>query len=75
MGKIFLEKIINKEFGDLTVDELKVIVNSGEIFSLNKTYTKVLEKVINKGKVEDKEKIIIALQEGLPSAFVLLSNL
>lgn len=75
MGKMFLEKIINKEFGDLTVDELKVIVNSNEIFSLNKTYTKVLEKVIKNGKVEDKEKIIAVLQEGLPSPFVLLSNL
>lgn len=76
MSKTFLEKIINKEFENLTVDELKIIVNNGEIFSLNKTNTKVLEKAINKGNTEDdKDKIITVLQEGLPSAFVLLSNL
>lgn len=76
MSKTFLEKIINKEFGDLTVDELKVIVKSSEIFSLNKTNTKILEKCINKGNVEkNRDKIITVLQEGLPSVFVLLSNL
>jgi hypothetical protein len=76
INEMFLEKIIRKEFGSLTVDELKVIANNVEVFSLNKTNTKILEKIIGKGNLEgDRDKIITVLQEGLPSAFVLLSNL
>ena len=46
INEMFLEKIIRKEFGSLTVDELKVIANNVEVFSLNKTNTKILEKII-----------------------------
>ena len=76
MSERFIEKLTSKEFGDLTVYELNAIIKNREVFSLNKTNTKVLEKVINKGNIEDnKDKISDILQEGLPSIFVLLSNL
>ena len=76
MSNQFLDKLINKDFGNLTIDEIKAIISNDAIFSLNKTNTKVLTKIIETGSIEaDKEKIISVLQEGLPSTFVLLSNL
>ena len=76
MSEMFLDKLINKEFGDLTIDELKVIISNSVVFSLNKTDTKALERIVEKGSIEtDKDKVVSILQEGLPSVFVLLSNL
>ena len=45
MSEMFLDKLINKEFGDLTIDELKVIISNSVVFSLNKTDTKALERI------------------------------
>ena len=36
MGEILLKKIIDKDFGELTIDEVKVIINQDSIFSINK---------------------------------------
>lgn len=76
MSEILLDKLINKKFGDLTADELKVIIANEEVFPLKKTDAKALKRIVEKGNVDaDKEKITSILQEGLPSVFVILSNL
>ena len=76
MSNQFLEKLLNKDFEKLTIDEIKAIISNDVIFSLNKSNTKVLTKIIEKGNIEaDRDKLISVLQEGLPSTFVLLSNL
>ena len=76
MSEMFLDKLINKEFGNLTLNELRAIISNREVFSLNKTDTKVLERIVNKGKLEeDRDKVVSTLEEGLPLAFVILSNL
>jgi hypothetical protein len=59
MSEMFLDKLINKEFGNLTLNELRAIICNREVFSLNKTDTKVLERIVNKGKLEeDREKVV-----------------
>lgn len=76
MSELFLKKLLKRAFEDLTIDELKLIINNDSVFSLSKKDTKVLEKIISKNSFEtDKDKIVSVLQEGLPSSFVLLSNL
>lgn len=76
MSEVFLNKLINKTFGDLTTDELKAIIGNSAVFSLNKTDTKTLKRIVKKGSIEtDKDKVVAILREGLPSVFVLLSNL
>ena len=52
-----------------------ITINSA-VFSLNKTDTKTLKRIVKKGSIEtDKDKVVAILREGLPSVFVLLSNL
>ena len=76
MGEAFLKKLITREFADLTVDELRLIVNNGEVFPLTKKDTKTLEKIIADNTIEDnKEKVAKVLQKGLPTTFWILSNL
>ena len=76
MREIFLKKLIKKEFSNLTTEELRLIVNNTEIFPLTNKDIKALEKIINGDSLEEnKDKVAFILQEGLPSAFVILSNL
>ena len=76
MSKMFLDKLINKKYVALTTDELKVIISNSAVFSLNKTDTKALAKIVERDRVEaDRDKVVSVLQKGLPSTFVLLSNL
>ena len=76
MSEIFIKKILDKDFGSLTIEELKVIINCDSVFSLSKKDKKVLDKVIEDNNLEnDKDKIINTLKEGLPNSFALLSSL
>jgi hypothetical protein len=76
MGEILLKKIIDKDFGELTIDEVKVIINQASIFSINKKDKKVLEKFIEENSFEtNKDKVIYILKEGLPNSFAILSAL
>ena len=76
MSEIFIKKILDKDFGALTLDELQVIINSDSVFSLSKKDKKVLEKAVNEKDLEkNKDNIIAVLKEGLPNAFVILSAL
>ena len=52
MGETFLRKIINKDFGVLTVDEVKVIITQDNVFSINKKDKKVLEKFVEENSFE-----------------------
>ena len=51
MGETFLRKIIDKDFGALTVEEVKVIIVQDNIFSISKKDKKILEKFM-KPRVE-----------------------
>lgn len=76
MSKLFLKKIIDRAFSDLTGEELKVIINNNLIFQLNKKDTKALEKIFDSNTLdENKDKVALILQDGLPSTFVILNNL
>ena len=76
MGETFLRKILDKDFGGLSVDELKVIINQDSIFTISKKDKKTLEKIIEDGSLDtNKDKIITTLKEGLPNVFAILSSL
>ena len=45
MREVFLKKLLNKEFGDLTNDEIKLIMKYDSIFSLNKKDKIILGKI------------------------------
>ena len=51
MGETFLRKIIDKGFGTLTVDEVKVIITQDNVFSISKKDKKVLEKFIEENSM------------------------
>ena len=75
MGETFLRKIIDKDFGALTVDEVKVIITQDNVFSISKKDKKVLEKFVEKNSFEtNKDKVISILKEELPNSFVILSS-
>lgn len=76
MGEILLKKIIDKDFGELTIDEVKAIINQDSIFSINKKDKKVLEKFIEENSFEiNKDKVSSILKDGLPNSFAILSAL
>lgn len=76
MERIIIEKIIHKDFGALTAEELKAIINNDDIFLLSKNDKKILKKFIdNHNAEENKDKLNTILKEGLPNGFVILSNL
>mgnify|MGYP003307190574 CR=1 FL=1 len=76
MGETFLRKIIDKDLGELTIDEVKVIINQDNIFSINKKDKKVLEKFIEENSFEiNKDKVSSILKDGLPNSFAILSAL
>jgi hypothetical protein len=76
MGEILLKKIIDKDFGELTIDEVKVIINQDSIFSINKKDKKVLEKFIEENSFEiNKDKVSSILKDGLLNSFAILSAL
>ena len=61
---------------ELNVEELKLIINNDNVFSLSKKDKKVLEKIIeNNSLISNTNKIVSTLQEGLPSLFEVLNNL
>ena len=72
----FLDKLLGKHFDELNVEELKLIINNDNVFSLSKKDKKVLEKIIeNNSLISNTNKIVSTLQEGLPSLFEVLNNL
>ena len=76
MSEIFLKKILDKDFGALTAEELKVIIAHDNIFPISKKDKKALEKIIEDGITElNKNKMVATLKEGLPHSYVILSYL
>ncbi len=76
MSEMFLKNILDKDFGALTVEELRVIANYDSIFSISKKDKKVLDKVIDDNDLgTNQDKIISVLKEGLPNSFAILSSL
>ncbi len=74
--KNILQKMRKKEFENFTLEELKLIINNENIFSLRKIDKKALEKLIEKNNIdENKDKITAILQEALPPAMTILNNL
>ena len=52
MGETFLRKIIDKDFGALIVDEVKVIITQDNVFSISKKDKKILEKFVEENSFE-----------------------
>ena len=48
MKRIIIEKIIHKDFGALTAEELKAIMNNDDIFLLSKKDKKILKPYTKK---------------------------
>ena len=76
MSKEFFKKIIDRDFSNLTIDELRAIIASNSVFELNKKNTKALEKIVESNTLAtNKDKVSSILQEGLPATIIILSNL
>lgn len=76
MSKVFLDKVLKREFDDLSLEELSVIVAYDEVFSLNKKDKKVLEKIISSNSLDtEKEKVLKVLKGCIPPAIAILSKL
>ena len=76
MTKAFLKKLVNREYGELTYEELKLIINNETVFSLSKKDTKALVKIIDNNALDSsKDKITNILRDGLPNIFMILSRL
>ena len=76
MSQVFLRKLYNREFEDLTVGEIELIVNNPEVFSLKKKDAKEVAKYVVKKIVEEnKSTIAQVLEEGLPSTFAIFNSL
>lgn len=76
MSEVFLKKLLRKEYTDFTIEELKLIINNNHVFSLSKKDIKALEKITANDSLEtEKIKMASILENGLPSTFVILSNL
>ena len=75
MEHAFLKKLIDREFNNLTQDELLLIVNNHEVFALKKKDLNVIEKLIDKGIEPNKDKISQVLEEALPPIISILNNL
>lgn len=76
MRDIFLKKILNKEFSDLTTEELKLIIKYDSIFSLNKKDKIILGKIVENNTLDvSKDRVDEMLKEKLPNSFMILSTL
>jgi len=75
MQRQLIEKIINKKFNAIDEDELKIIINNGNIFKLSKRDIKTIKKTVENNTERDKEKLGEVLKEILPNTFEILSQL
>lgn len=76
MSKIFLEKLLKRDFEDLTIDEIGALISNDDIFALNKKDKKALEKVIENNLLyTERDKVVNTLKESVPSAMAILNNL
>ena len=76
MERAFLKKLIDRDFNNLTADELSLIISNKEVFGLKKKKDlKTIEKLISKGIDINKDKIGQTLEEVLPDTFSIFSNL
>lgn len=73
---MFLKKILDRDFGALTLEELKIITHNNDVFMFKKKDLSVLEKLIEKPLIDDnRNQINELLREALPSSFAILSSL
>ena len=76
MINMFLKKLLDRDFDDLTLEELKIIIHNNDVFALKKKDIAILEKLIEKPLTDDnRDNIREVLREALPSPFALLSSL
>lgn len=76
MSQVFLRKLLNREFDNLTVEEIELIVNNPEVFYLKKKDAKeVVKYVVKKTVEENKSAIAQVLESGLPTAFAIFNSL
>ena len=76
MNEMFLKKVLGKDFGELNIEELKVITSYDSVFSMSKKDIKVIDKVIQDEDLDRNRDLVIAtLKEGLPNSGEILSRL
>ena len=76
MINMFLKKLLDRDFDDLTLEELKIIIHNNDVFALKKKDIAILEKLIEKPLTDDnRDNIREVLREALPSPFAILSSL
>lgn len=76
MDREFLNKLLNRNFENLSIEELSAIVDSDDVFSMNKKDKKVLEKIISKNSLDsDRSAVVSVLAEAIPQAIVVLNKL
>ena len=76
MSEMFLKKILGKDFGELNIEELKVITSYDSVFSMSKKDIKVIDKIIQDGDLDsNKDLVTTTLKEGLPNSYEILSRL
>ena len=71
----FLKKLIDRDFNNLTADELSLIISNNKVFGLKKKDLRTIEKLICKGIDINKDKIGQTLEEVLPDTFSIFNNL
>ena len=75
MERAFLKKLIDRDFNNLTADELSLIISINKVFGLKKKDLRTIEKLICKGIDINKDKIGQTLEEVLPDTFSIFNNL
>ena len=76
MDREFLNKLLNRDFENLSIEELNAIVNSEDVFPMTKKDKKVLEKIISKNTLDsDRSAVVAVLGEAIPQAIVILNKL
>lgn len=76
MDREFLNKLLNRDFENLSIEEISAIIYSDDVFSISKKDKKVLEKLIANGSLDiNRSQVSAVLEEAIPRAIVILNKL
>lgn len=76
MNREFVNKLLNRDFENLSIEEISAIINADDVFSVTKKDKKVLEKIISQNALSSNQSAVASvLKEALPQATVILNKL
>ena len=76
MDREFLNKLLNRDFENLSIEEISAIIYSDDVFSISKKDKKILEQLIANGSVDaTRGQVSAVLEEVIPRAIVILNKL